>query len=348
MAILPAPFTIKGLELKNRIVMAPMCQYSVDTEDGMPNDWHFVHYVSRAIGGTGLIIVEMTDVDPDGRITNGDLGLWSDDHVPGYKRIVDEVHKYGAKIGIQIAHAGRKAEDAEQPVGASDIPVEVLPEESINGKLKLPRALTTEEVKELVIQFKDAARRAVEAGFDTIELHGAHGYLLHQFMSPSINNRQDEYGADLARFGVEVTRAVKSVMPANMPLIMRMSAIEYIDGGYKIEHAIEMAKRFKEAGVDVFHVSSGGEAPPGKLRPANHPAYQVPFARAFKKALNVPVIAVGKLSDPQVAEATIANGDADLVAVARGMLNDPYWGLHAIKAVSRTVTPPIQYNRGIR
>lgn len=348
MATLPTPYKIKGLELKNRIVMAPMCQYSVDTEDGMPNDWHFVHYVSRAIGGTGLVIVEMTDVDPDGRITNGDLGLWSDNHVPAYKRIVDEVHKYGAKIGIQIAHAGRKAEDAEQPVGASDIPVEVLSLETINGTLKRPRALTTKEVKELVIQFKDAARRAVEAGFDTIEIHGAHGYLLHQFMSPIINNRKDEYGADLARFGVEVIDAVKSVMPDEMPLIMRMSAIEYVDGGYKMEHAIEMAKRFKEAGIDVFHVSSGGEGPPGKLKPANHPAYQVPFARAFKEALNVPVIAVGKMSDPQVAEATVANGDADLIAVARGMLNDPYWGLHAVKAVSGKITPPVQYKRGIR
>ena len=203
-------------------------------------------------------------------------------------------------------------------------------------------------MKELVIQFKDAARRAVEAGFDTIEIHGAHGYLLHQFMSPTINNRKDEYGADLARFGVEVIHAVKSVMPADMPLIMRMSAIEYVDGGYEIEHAIDVAKRFKEAGVDVFHVSSGGEGPAGKLKPGNHPAYQVPFARAFKEALDVPIIAVGILSDPHVAESTLANGDADLVAVGRGMLNDPYWGLHAIKAVSGKVTPPVQYKRGIR
>jgi NADPH2 dehydrogenase len=348
MATLPTQFTIKGLELKNRIVMAPMCQYSVDKQDGTPNNWHFVHYVSRAVGGTGLIIVEMTSVDPEGRITNGDLGLWSDDHIPAYKRIVNEVHKYGAKIGIQIAHAGRKAEDANQPVGPSEIAAEPLPEESKNGELKPPRALTTEEVKATVVQFKEAARRAVEAGFDTIELHGAHGYLMHQFLSPAINNRTDEYGQDLSRFGVEVVQVVRSVMPKDMPLIMRMSAIEYIDGGYKIEHAILMAKEFKKAGVDMFHISSGGEGPPGELKPANHPGYQVPFARAFKEALNIPVIAVGNLSDPQVAEATLANGDADLVAVARGMLNDPYWGLHAIKAVARTVTPPVQYERAIR
>ncbi|MED4760817.1 NADH:flavin oxidoreductase/NADH oxidase [Priestia megaterium] len=348
MATLPTQFIIKGLELKNRIVMAPMCQYSVDKQDGTPNNWHFVHYVSRAIGGTGLIIVEMTSIDPEGRITNGDLGLWSDEQIPAYKRIIHEVHKYGTKIGIQIAHAGRKAEDANQPVGPSEIAVEPLPEESKNGELKPPRALTTEEVKETVVQFKEAARRAVEAGFDTIELHGAHGYLMHQFLSPAINNRTDEYGQDLSKFGVEVVQAVRSVMPKDMPLIMRMSAIEYIDDGYKIDHAIKMAKEFKKAGVDMFHISSGGEGPPGKLKPANHAGYQVPFARAFKEALNVPVIAVGNLSDPQVAEATLANGDADLVAVARGMLNDPYWGLHAIKEVARTVTPPVQYERAIR
>jgi len=297
MAMLSDSITLKGMELKNRIVMAPMCQYSVETNDGVPNNWHFVHYVSRAVGGTGLVIVEMTDVDPDGRITDRDLGLWSDDHIPAYRKIVDEVHKQGAKIGVQIAHAGRKAEDAVQPVGPSDIPVHGQEE-----KYKQPRALTTDEVKKTVLQFKDAARRAVEAGFDTIEIHGAHGYLLHQFMSPSINNRIDEYGKELSKFGVEVIQAVKSVMPESMPLLMRMSAREYIDDGYQIEHAIDMAKQFKEAGVDVFHVSSGGEGAPGKVKPANTPGYQVPFARKFKEELNVPVIAVGVLEDPKVAE----------------------------------------------
>src|SRR5699024_8070847 len=323
MAKLSSPFTFKGLEMKNRIVIAPMCQYSVHTKDGMPNDWHFVHYVSRAIGGTGLIIVEMTDVDRDGRCTDYDLGLWSDDHIPAYRKIVDAVHEHGAKIGIQIAHAGRKAEDAPQPVGPSNIPV---PERTSPGKYTSPRSLTLEEINRVIIQFKEAARRAIEAGFDTIELHGAHGYLLHQFMSPSINNRQDAYGEDLAKFGVEVIQAVKSVMPDEMPLLIRMSAVEYIDEGYSIEHAIEMARRYKEAGVDVFHVSSGGEGAPGKLKPPRHPGAQVLFARQFKEALQVPTIAVGKLSEPELAESVLANGDADLIAVGRGMLNDPYWG----------------------
>lgn len=348
MAQLSTPITIKGLTLKNRIVMAPMCQYSVSVKDGIPNDWHFVHYVSRAVGGTGLIIIEMTDVDPDGRITDYDLGLWSDEQIPAYERIVNEVHKYGAKIGIQIAHAGRKAEDALQPVGPSNIPIITLTEDSKDEGLKQPKALTSKEVKLIISQFKEAARRAVLAGFDTIELHGAHGYLLHQFHSPGINNRKDEYGQDLAKFGVEVIQAVKSVIPEEMPLIMRISAVEYMDGGYDLEHSLKIGERYKEAGVDMFHISSGGEAPPGKLKPANHPGYQVPFARAFKETLNMPVIAVGKLDNPQLAEATIANGEAELIAVGRGMLKDPYWSLHAIEAVSRNVTPPVQYERGFQ
>ncbi|MGW9019065.1 NADH:flavin oxidoreductase/NADH oxidase [Priestia megaterium] len=348
MSHLSSPFTFKSLQLKNRIVMAPMCQYSVEAEDGTPNDWHFVHYVSRAVGGTGLILMEMTSVDPDGRITNNDLGLWSDEHIPHYQRIIKEVHKHGAKIGIQIAHAGRKAEDANPPVGPSNIPVAALLEESKNGELKPPRALTIEEIKVIISQFKDAARRAVQAGFDTIEIHGAHGYLLHQFQSPAINNREDEYGQNLSKFGVEVVQAIRSVIPDDMPLIMRISAIEYIDGGYGVEHAIEMSKQYKEAGVDIFHVSSGGEGPPGSLKPGNYPGYQVPFARSFKQALDIPVIAVGKLDDPRLAEATVANKDADLIAVARGMLRDPYWALHATQSLSRKsseVSPPEQYKR---
>jgi NADPH2 dehydrogenase len=334
---LHSPFTIKNLELKNRIVMPPMCQYSVEAKDGTPNDWHYVHYVSRAVGGTGLIIIEMTDVEPDGRITDNDLGLWSDEQIPAYKRIISEVQKYGTKIGIQIAHAGRKAEDADVPVGPSDI--------SESSKYKKPRALTTQEVKDMVGKFKDTARRAVEAGVDTIEIHGAHGYLIHQFHSPAINNRKDEYGQDLARFGVEVIQAVKQVMPEGMPLIMRVSAVEYIDGGYDLDHSIEISKRYKEAGVDMFHISSGGEGPAGKRKPGNYPGYQVPMARAIKHALEVPVIAVGMLDDFKLAEATLANEDADLVAVARGMLRDPYWAVHAIQAVSKQGTPPKQYER---
>lgn len=335
---LDTPFTLKGLTVKNRIVMAPMCQYSVEAKDGKPNEWHFVHYVSRAIGGTGLIIIEMTDVEPDGRITDYDLGLWSDDHVPAFARIISEAKKYGARVGIQVAHAGRKAQDAPVPVAPSPIAVE--------PNAKTPRALTTEEVREMVQKFKAAARRAVEAGVDTIELHGAHGYLLHQFHSPSLNQRDDVYGKDRARFGVEVIEAVKSVMPTDMPLLFRISAVEYIDGGYGLDYAIELCRRYKEAGVDMFHVSSGGEGPAGARKPGNYPGYQIPMARGIKEALDVPVIGVGLLDEPKLAEAVVANGDVDLVAVGRGMLRDPYWALHALRATGRSVEVPEQYRRG--
>lgn len=337
MSLLATPFELKGLRLKNRIVMPPMCQYSVEAKDGKPTSWHFVHYVSRAVGGTGLIIIEMTDVEPDGRITDHDLGLWSDEQIPAFERIISEVKKYGSKVAIQIAHAGRKALDAPVPVSSSALPV--------SEKFKVPRALTTTEVKEMVGKFREATRRAIAAGVDTIELHGAHGYLIHQFHSPLINHREDEYGQDLARFGVEVIQAMKSVMPEQMPLIMRISAVEYMDGGYGLEHSMEMARRYKEAGVDLFHVSSGGEGAVGIREIPSHPGYQVPLARAIKQALDIPVIAVGHLDHPQLAEATVGNGDADLIGVARGMLRDPYWALHAIQTLDRQVKEiaPKQY-----
>ncbi|GGI44297.1 oxidoreductase [Paenibacillus marchantiophytorum] len=275
--------------------------------------------------------MEMTDVHPDGRITDGDLGIWSDEHIPAFARIIDGVHAHGAKIGIQIAHAGRKAEDAAVPVAPSAIQFPGAP-------YKMPHALTTSEVQAVVGQFADAARRAVQAGVDALELHGAHGYLIHQFQSPLTNKREDEYGQDLARFGVEVIQAVKKEMPADMPLIFRISAVEYADGGYDIDHAIELSKAYQAAGVDAFHVSSGGEGPAGQRKPGNYPGYQVPFARQIREALQVPVIAVGMLEDPALAQSVIGNEDADLVAIARGMLRDPYWATHAAVALKSNHT----------
>jgi NADPH2 dehydrogenase len=333
-----SPYNLKGLHLNNRIVMAPMCQYSVTAKDGKPNEWHYVHYLSRAIGGTGLIITEMTDVEPDGRITDFDLGLWSDEHIPAFAKIIDGVHAHNSKIGIQIAHAGRKAVDAATPVAPSAI--------MFPGASKMPRALTTEEVQDIVRKFADAARRAVQAGVDTIELHGAHGYLIHQFQSPLTNKRDDQYGQDLARFGVEVIQAVKKEMPADMPLLFRISAVEYADGGYDIGHAIELSKAYHAAGVDAFHVSSGGEGPAGERKPGNYPGYQVPFARKIREAVNVPVIAVGMLEDPALADSIIGNEDADFVAIARGMLRNPYWATHAAVTLrDEPVNIPQQYKR---
>ncbi|GMA62512.1 NADH:flavin oxidoreductase/NADH oxidase [Alicyclobacillus fastidiosus] len=340
MAKLFTPFTLKDLTLKNRIVMAPMCQYSVTAKDGVPNDWHFVHYTSRAVGGAGLVIIEMTDVEPDGRITDYDLGIWSDDHIPAFQRIIDSVHQYDAKIGIQIAHAGRKAEDAAQPVAPSAIRFE-------GDQYKTPRELSTDDVKRMVEKFGAAARRAVQAGVDTIEIHGAHGYLVHQFQSPLTNHRKDEYGSDLARFGVEVIQAMKSEMPSTMPLLLRVSAVEYADGGYGLDHAVELGRAYQQAGVDMFHVSSGGEGPAGARKPGNYPGYQVPFARELKEKLNVPVIAVGMLDDAALAESVVANEDADLVAIARGFLRDPYFALHAAQQLRVKPAPPKQYSLAI-
>ncbi|UOQ84955.1 NADH:flavin oxidoreductase/NADH oxidase [Gracilibacillus salinarum] len=333
-----SPINIKNLDLKNRVVMPPMCQYSVTAEDGTPNDWHLTHYISRAVGGTGLIIVEMTNVEPDGRISNNCLGLWSDDQIPAYKKIVDGVHAQGAKIAIQIAHAGRKAEDAETPVAPSPI--------RFSEKYKEPRALSTAEVKEMVDKYKQAARRAVEAGFDSIELHGAHGYLIHQFHSRYTNKRDDEYG-ELTRFGTEVIEAVKSEMPADMPLILRISATEFVEEGYTLEGGIEIAKTYKAAGVDIFDVSAGGE---GAIAPSRHPGfhagYMLPFARAMREALHVPVMAVGNLETPRLADAVIGNQEADFVAVGRGMLRDPYWAIHAAHELGQEIQVPVQYERG--
>jgi NADPH2 dehydrogenase len=334
-----SPYTVKGLELKNRIVMPPMCQYSVEKKDGIATEWHYMHYVSRAIGGTGLIIIEMTDVEPDGRISDYDLGLWSDEQIPALKRIVDACHSYGAKVGIQIAHAGRKAEDAEVPVAPTAL--------AFDEHSKLPRSLTTEEVKGMVEKFGNAAARAVKAGFDTIEIHGAHGYLIHQFHSPLTNKREDEYGNDLTLFGREVIKAAKAVMPADMPLLMRISAKEYVEEGYGIQDSIAFAKEYQGAGVDMFHISSGGEGPIAAWgRPGTHAAYQVPLAKEIKEALQVPVIAVGRLDDPTLANAVIGNEEADLVAVGRGLLRNPYWALEAATQLKKETQVPKQYTSG--
>lgn len=333
------PFKLKGLELQNRVVLPPMCQYSVTEKDGIATDWHYQHYVSRAVGGTGLIIIEMTDVEPDGRITDYDLGLWSDDHIPALARIVEACHQYGAKVGIQIAHAGRKAEDAAPPVAPSAIP--------FDSNSKTPRELTTDEVKQIVEKFRLAVRRAVKAGFDTIELHGAHGYLIHQFHSPLTNRRSDEYGKELTRFGVEVIQAAKSEMPEDMPLILRISAIEYVEGGYGLKESKAFAKQYQDAGVDILHISAGGEGPIAAWgRPGTHAAYQVPLARELKGALNIPVIAVGRLDDPGLANAVIGNEDADLVAVGRAMLRNPYWSLEAAAVLKKETAVPKQYTSG--
>jgi len=333
-----APCRIKGLELRNRVVMPPMCQFSVFALDGRATDWHYVHYVSRAVGGAGLILIEMTAVDPEGRIEDTDLGLWSDDQIAPLARIADACRRHGARVGIQLGHSGRKARHGRTPVGPSAIP--------FSDRFPAPRELSTEEVRETVERFRLAARRAVRAGMDCIELHGAHGYLIHQFHSPRSNRRTDEYGRDLTRFGREVIEAVREEMPPDMPLLFRISAKEYSDGGYDLDTAIELCRAYVSAGADVIHVSAGGDGPIGaEGRPGTHAAYQVPLARGIREALGVPVIAVGRLDDPVLANAVIGNGEADLVAVGRGMLRNPYWALEAAMRLGKTADVPKQYER---
>lgn len=335
MAQLFEPFQLKGLTVKNRIMMSPMCQYSVWDKDGAPNEWHYVHYVSRAVGGTGLVMIEMTDVVPDGRITVYDLGIWDDAHIPAYRRIVDQVHAYGAKIGIQIAHAGRKAESPElSPEGPSAI--------AFSNKYRVPHALSRDEVRGLVEAFAQGARRAVEAGVDTVELHGAHGYLINQFMSKLSNQRQDEYG-EPTRFGVEVIEAVKSVIPTDMPLLMRLSATEYDERGYHFDELLSMARVFRDHGVDMFDISTGGNAVVSGIQ--EYPGYQAPYAVALKRELNVPVISVGRLESYDLAAYLVESAEVDMVAIARGMLQDPYWANSAALHGNGSVQVPREYYR---
>ncbi|MGO2696295.1 MAG: NADPH dehydrogenase [Bavariicoccus seileri] len=333
------PITIKQTHFKNRVVMPPMCQYSVIEKNGIVNSWHWQHYVSRAVGGAGTIIIEMTDVDPDGRITDFDLGLWEDAQVAPLKSLVSELKTYGATVGIQIAHAGRKAEDASQPVAPSAIRFPA-------PNYKTPHALSTQEAEKIVQHFQDSARRAVDAGVDFIELHGAHGYLIHEFQSALTNHRTDKYGKDLALFGVEVVEAVKAVIPEEMILQLRISAVEYAPNGYQLDHSIQLIKRYMAAGVDTIHVSSGGEGPtgPNKL----YAGYQVDYAKKIKDATNAIVTAVGLLHDPAVANAVIASNKADFVAVGRGILKDPYWTLHAGETLHLNTPIPKAYQRGFR
>lgn len=333
------PIKIKNLELKNRIVMPPMCQFSVEAHDGKMNDWHFVHYVSRAIGGVGLIIIEMTNVEPGGRITDRCLGLWSDEQIEPLKRVVDVCHHYGAKVAIQIGHAGRKAEDAPDPVSASDV--------RYSENSKQPHALSNEEIQEMVEKYRQAAVRALKAGVDSIEVHGAHGYLIHQFHSALTNRRTDEYGEDKALFGKEVIRAIRSEMPKDMPLIFRISAIEYVENGYDLDYSVELVKEYQKEGVDIFHVTSGGEGPlvGSAGRPGTHAGYQVPFARRIKEETGLPTIAVGKLESVDMANSVIGNEDADLVAIGRGLLKNAHWTIDASYALGQKIDLTYQLER---
>jgi 2,4-dienoyl-CoA reductase-like NADH-dependent reductase (Old Yellow Enzyme family) len=333
------PFAIRGVTLKNRIVVSPMCQYS--SVDGMADDWHLVHLGSRAVGGAGLIFVEATAVTADGRITPGDMGIWDDRHIEPLARIASFIHRMGGVAGIQLAHAGRKASCRAPWEGGGRIRLEEGGWE-VHAPSELPfresdppsRALSLTGIENIVAAFVAAANRAVRAGFRVIEIHSAHGYLSHSFLSPLSNRRIDSYGGSLEnrmRFLVQVATALRKTIPADMPLFTRISATDWVEGGWDPEQSIALARALKPVGVDLIDASSGGIVPQAIVPVA--PGYQVPFAAAIRKQAEIATAAVGLITEPGKADAIITSGEADLVFLAREMLREPYWALKAGRAL---------------
>ncbi|TWT09182.1 NADPH dehydrogenase NamA [Planomicrobium sp. CPCC 101079] len=330
------PMTIKDVTFKNRIVMAPMCMYQSDKEDGKVTDWHRVHYPTRAVGQIGLIIVEATAVQAQGRISARDLGIWEDSHIDGLAEIVRLMKANGSKTGIQLAHAGRKA-DIEGTIYAPSAL-------AFSKHYQTPAAMTIEDIRETVQAFKDGAIRSKKAGFDVIELHAAHGYLINQFLSPLTNKREDEYGGSAEnRYRIlrETIDAVKEVWDG--PLFVRVSAHDYAEGGMTPERYVEMAQWMKEQGVDLIDVSSGAVVP---ARIHAFPGYQVPFAETLKKETPIATGAVGLITNPQHAEEILQNGRADMIFLARELLRDPYWAYRAAKELGAESDVPVPYERG--
>jgi 2,4-dienoyl-CoA reductase-like NADH-dependent reductase (Old Yellow Enzyme family) len=349
MSQLFTPLTIRDITFNNRIVVSPMCQYS--SHDGMAGEWHLVHLGSRAIGGAGLIFTEATAVSPEGRISPSDLGIWKDEHIEALRRIVKFVRAQGSEIGIQLAHAGRKGSTAEpwnggklvsaggwQPVGPSAI--------AFGEGYGIPAALDAEGIHKVVEDFKAAARRAMLAGFKVVELHAAHGYLVHQFLSPLSNRRQDEYGGSFEnriRLLTEIVRAVRTVWPVVYPLFVRVSATDWAEGGWSPEESVRLAGVLKGLDVDVIDCSSGGLTPLQQIPVA--PGYQVGFAAQVRSA-GILTGAVGMITDAVQAESILVNGQADLIIMARQMLRDPYFPLHAAEELGfKDIYWPLQYVR---
>ena len=351
MSVLFSPLRLRSLELRNRIAVSPMCQYS--SRDGLPSDWHLVHLGSRAVGGAALVVAEATAVTPEGRISPGDTGLWSDAQAQAWSRIARFVKEQGAAAGVQLAHAGRKASTDVPWKGGLAVshdaggwtPVAPSAEAFADG-FPVPRALSVAEIHGVVEAFAAAARRALAAAFDCLELHMAHGYLVHQFLSPLSNHRHDAYGGSLEnrmRLALEVARAVRAAWPEERPLLVRISASDWVEGGWDLEQSIALCRGLAQAGVDLVDCSSGGSVPHAKIQPG--PGYQVPFAEAIRHRAGVKTGAVGLITEPAQAEAIVAEGKADVVFLARAMLRDPYWPLHAAQALGVAGPWPVQYHR---
>ncbi|HMD36530.1 MAG TPA: NADH:flavin oxidoreductase/NADH oxidase [Vicinamibacterales bacterium] len=345
------PLPLRSLTLANRLVVSPMCQYSSD--DGFAGDWHFVHLGSRAVGGAALVFTEATAVAPEGRISPQDLGLWKDDHVAMLTRIVDFIHRQRTLAGIQLAHAGRKGSTVRPwdgvgavavenggwvPVGPTDAP--------FAADYPKPCPLSTGDIARIVDAFRAAAVRARAAGFDTVEVHGAHGYLIHEFLSPLVNTRTDQYGGSFdnrARLAFEVVDAVRGVWPDSLPVFVRISSTDWKEGGWDIEQSVELAKRLRARGVDLIDCSSGGAV--ADVRIPIGPGYQVPFAERIRRDASIATGAVGLITTAAQANDIIVRGQADCVLIARELLRDPYLPLHAAAELGHTVPWPPQYLR---
>lgn len=350
--LLLSPFEIKNTSFRNRIVISPMCQYS--SEDGFATDWHLVHLGSRATGGAGLIMQEATAVSPEGRITYGDLGIWKDEHIEKLQQIVRFLHDHGAKAGIQLAHAGRKASCEVPWKGGAQIPsdqangwpsVSASPLAFREGQ-EPPASLDETGIKQLIDNFVSATRRAKTVGYDVVEIHAAHGYLIHQFYSPLSNQRKDAYGGSFEnriRLLLEITQAVKGEWGTDKPLFVRISASDWADGGWTIEDSIQLAKELKKLGVDLIDASSGGNVPSARI--PVEPGYQVEFADRIRNEAKIATGAVGLITTPQQAESILQAGHADLIFFARESLRNPNFPLYAAYLLEGEVDWPKQYER---
>jgi len=361
-----SPFQLRSVTFANRIGVSPMCEYS--SEDGFATDWHLIHLGCRAQGGAGLVMLEASAVTPEGRISPGDLGIWKDAHIPALERIAAFIHSQGARAGIQLAHAGRKAsmsvpfagdylalpaEGGWQPVAPSAL--------AFSSTYAVPQALDQAGIHAIVEAFRQAAHRAFTAGFDLVEIHAAHGYLLHQFLSPLANQRTDDYGGSFqnrTRLALEVVDAVRAEWPTHLPLFVRISATDWAERtgapgdrssslgwheGWNIDESVQLAHLFRDRGVDLIDVSSGGQIPNAQI-PLG-PGYQVEFASRIRREAVIPTAAVGLITDPVQADTIVAQGEADMVFLAREMLRDPYWPLHAAAALAEPASWPKQYLR---
>jgi 2,4-dienoyl-CoA reductase-like NADH-dependent reductase (Old Yellow Enzyme family) len=347
-----SPFRIREIELRNRIVVSPMCEYSA--KDGHPQTWHLVHLGSRAIGGAALVFTEATAVEERGRISSADTGIYEDAHVESWRPIAEFIRSHGAIAGMQLAHAGRKASTAPPWTGGKPVSVQdggwepVGPSaHAFDAGYTVPRELSVAEIAGIVAAFRKSAERALAAGFEVIEIHAAHGYLLHQFLSPLSNTRTDEYGGafeNRIRVTLKVARAVREVWPQRLPLFVRVSATDWKEGGWDLAQTIELARQLKPLGVDLIDTSSGGLVPGVKV-PLG-PGYQTGFAESIRKEAGIATGAVGMISEPTQAETILATEQADLVFLAREMLRDPYWPRRAAKALDAKIKAPVQYERG--